>query len=807
MTKQKPWDQFEAIILLEAVIQIHEGHVDRKKTIAKVSASLRTKARNEGVIIDDVFRNEAGITFQMYSMESAYLGYTVMKKPPTKLFSKVVRLRASDRERYNTLLNEAKGMIVDSYNRESYQDWLMQEGMQKAAARNYGRRLNKLDEYLQQNGLSDQTLYNYVDIDELLRIYEIISKDEELISNHRGYLVAFRKYVLFRSGGSVQLGRGKGSSARNDNPERSAFQAWLIQEGMKKAAARNYGGWLNRIDSYVQEHDYCSKSIYEYDDPVELAELYKRLLLDDEISTKHRDYLTAFRKYIFYKSNGDIEFGRKKRQLSKGNSGSKKVKTDKASSPIITEQEKCRFAQLLNDFFCDGLVLNAIRLDKFRMLYENKFGIELTDDDELLINQLKAAGNYIDGRIYPEQNTDQNELLDDIIREIMNAFDKGACCIYIDCVMSRWQNDLANQLNVYNNVALKDLIMSKNLPDVFATSDVFKKTKEKVFPENDILEYMKKSHIPVGYDELQNEFWYFPLEIIKYTLVTTPSLVLVDSETYMYAPNFPASARELQHLVTIMKKRISAKGYLVAKDIAELISEKCPAIAINTEGYKDWAYRNVLRYLFRDYFEFGGSVVSEKGKKLEMWQVFSGFCREHERLTVMELKQFSSEIGVQIYWGAVLEEMVRINEKELIRKDLIHFDVESIDHVLDELCYKDYLPIKEVKLFLHFPPIGYSWNSFILESYLQYSKRFKLYHTGYSETGVFGVIVRRSAPYFDYRQVVVDMLANSDEWNDADSALTLIVEKGFQARKRWSDFDKVVQEAMLQREKKHMKRR
>lgn len=105
MTKQKPWDQFEAIILLEAVIQIHEGHIDRKKAIIDVSTALRTKARNEGLIVDDIFRNEAGITFQMYSMESAYLGYTVMKKPPTKLFSKVVRLRAIDRERYNTLFS------------------------------------------------------------------------------------------------------------------------------------------------------------------------------------------------------------------------------------------------------------------------------------------------------------------------------------------------------------------------------------------------------------------------------------------------------------------------------------------------------------------------------------------------------------------------------------------------------------------------------------------------------------------------------------------------------------------------------
>ncbi len=30
MAKQKPWNQYEAVILLEAYVQVYEGKIDRK---------------------------------------------------------------------------------------------------------------------------------------------------------------------------------------------------------------------------------------------------------------------------------------------------------------------------------------------------------------------------------------------------------------------------------------------------------------------------------------------------------------------------------------------------------------------------------------------------------------------------------------------------------------------------------------------------------------------------------------------------------------------------------------------------------
>ena len=894
--RQKPWDEYESIVLLEAYIRVYKGFSDRKKMIAYVSETLRGFAIHNGEEIDDVYRNIAGITFQMYSMESAYQERTI-NKPATKLFTEIAELRKYNRNDYNVLLAETKQKIRVC-NRAQYQAWLISIGMSKTAARNYGNWLNNIDEYVLENGYSERSIYEFEDVDSLVELYEMLNEDGDYVGSHRDYFTSLRKYILYRSDGKIHIGRESRSSSSDNSPKRYEYQDWLVKSGMQEKAARNYGNWMSNLSAYAMENGYSDKSLYDYDDAEELSKIYDVISIDEDISNNHRDYLTSFRKFILYRSEGTIQLGRTVRssreeenpkryeyqdwlissgmkdtaarnygnwlirlseyaldvgvidaslyeyedvsklialyeqlcedvtlvlehrdyltslrkyisyrsdgniELGRRQSSSKIFQEDKEDvhSIEVSDEDNKRFSIILERYFEEGLVINAIRLDKFRMLYEKEYGVSLSGDDNYLTDQLKTVGNLIDGRIYPKHGEKQNCLLSEIRGEICGVLQNGTSCVYISSVMHRWYQSLTEQLNIYNEIALRDILISEGMQGVYATNVVFKSTLSQVYPDKDIIDFMKNSHNPVNYNTLQERLWYIPLDIIKRVLVTTPSLAQVDAETYMYAPNFPASASELQQLIKFMNAVISDKGFLVSKDIAEIITEKCPTIAINTEGYKDWAYRNVLRYILQDYFEFGNSVVSKKGKKLEMWQVYRSYCRDYEHISINDLKQFSNDVGVQIYWDDVLYEMVRINDKEFVRRDLIHFDVNAIDCVLDEICQGDYIPINQIGLFLHFPAVEYSWNSYLLESYLTCSIRFALFHVSYSENGVYGVVVRKNSGFTNYREVVIDMLARSDEWSDTNDALALIVEKGYQARRRWTGFDKVVQEALLRRE-------
>lgn len=102
MATQKPWTIYEAAILLDGFLQFSEGTVSRKQAISNVSTKLRQIAINQDEIIDEIYRNINGITFQMASLESAYRGHTVMK-PPTRLFAEIVSIYKTDQTRYQKI--------------------------------------------------------------------------------------------------------------------------------------------------------------------------------------------------------------------------------------------------------------------------------------------------------------------------------------------------------------------------------------------------------------------------------------------------------------------------------------------------------------------------------------------------------------------------------------------------------------------------------------------------------------------------------------------------------------------------------
>ena len=109
MATQKPWTIYEAAILLDGFLQFSEGTVSRKQAISNVSTKLRQIAINQDEIIDEIYRNINGITFQMASLESAYRGHTVMK-PPTRLFTEIVSIYKTDQTRYQKILEDAMAM-------------------------------------------------------------------------------------------------------------------------------------------------------------------------------------------------------------------------------------------------------------------------------------------------------------------------------------------------------------------------------------------------------------------------------------------------------------------------------------------------------------------------------------------------------------------------------------------------------------------------------------------------------------------------------------------------------------------------
>lgn len=105
------WDKYETAILIDACVKVENNTISKEIAVSEVSADLRKLAISRGFEIDDIFRNENGISMQMTIMSAL-----LQNKPPklrnaSKLFSEMRDIYINDYNAYTQILAEAKAMI------------------------------------------------------------------------------------------------------------------------------------------------------------------------------------------------------------------------------------------------------------------------------------------------------------------------------------------------------------------------------------------------------------------------------------------------------------------------------------------------------------------------------------------------------------------------------------------------------------------------------------------------------------------------------------------------------------------------
>ena len=471
------------------------------------------------------------------------------------------------------------------------------------------------------------------------------------------------------------------------------------------------------------------------------------------------------------------------------------------NAPMSEEEE--RLALILKDSYENGFRINsAIDRGRIKVFYNERFGKELPLSDEQIMVSLKKVGVLREDRIYAKQDDEQIGLIKQIFEDVMLVFENGASCVYPEAIYQKYQVELAEMMQIYEAEFLGNILIEMSAGKLRKKQTFLCLTDRQTDLDRDVLEVLKKSPIPMTYADIQEVMWYIPLDKIKHVLVVTKSMVQVEQETYFYSMNLPISQDEITEVNRLIHQALEHRSYITDVELRQLIDDNCPGIAINTSELTTYGLRNCLGYILRDAYSFNGPIISSLGKELSMAEVFAQYCDDREQVTTEELKTLASEMNTVIYWDSVRDETIRISEDLLLRHDKVDFQIDEIDRVLDDLCDQNYIPLKDIGLFMHFPALCVQWNGYVLESYIyKYSKKFKLLHASFSASGFFGAMVRQDSGIEDYRALIVDVLANSNKWEDKNSALELLVEQGYQQRRKYADIEKVVHEAKLLREK------
>lgn len=361
MAKQRPWDKHEAAILLDAVIRVRSGEIERNQAIVDVSEKLRRKAQIAGIEIDNVYRNVAGITFQMHSMESAYVGHTLVK-PATKLFSEVVEMMRNSRDEYDVVLQEAIELTgASKASEEKYIKWLSRKVSAAQMSELYITYTQISDYFLEKKVLS-VPLLKTTDKRVLAVIQKTIDENKIFRFRHKRQInkmsAAIRYYVKYIKDGinenedmskpsdltqsknvyvkenEIQDSTDRESAEKeneqivdkketviSDDQRKKDFANWMLESGMAEASVRPYISSIGLAGDIALKNGIIPANIFEITDVEILKDAIGKLMIDPCFLKKNggrqNQLRAAWIKYINYL--GDSDFSTRDVNLDKTN--------------------------------------------------------------------------------------------------------------------------------------------------------------------------------------------------------------------------------------------------------------------------------------------------------------------------------------------------------------------------------------------------------------------------------------------------------------------------------------------------------
>ncbi len=177
--RQRTWDVYEAVILLDGVLDFIERDVSRNVVISRVSSDLKQMARNEGEVIDRSYRNRNSVSSHFDAMMGAYTG--IRHRNPSALFCKTVDIYRKDREHYETILEEAKAIINSKtdvwYCKNAFDQWLSGK-LTRTEINGLITVYYDIEEYCMNKGAISASVFEITDSETLSRV-ENCFKDED----------------------------------------------------------------------------------------------------------------------------------------------------------------------------------------------------------------------------------------------------------------------------------------------------------------------------------------------------------------------------------------------------------------------------------------------------------------------------------------------------------------------------------------------------------------------------------------------------------------------------------------------------
>ena len=838
MALRIPWDIEEAVLMLDMLLKSLDGKLTRKEAIRQVSEKLRRRAVNRGIEFDDIFRNENGITFQMSALEVAYTGKKTKLKQPTKLFVETVNLYRNNRELYEEILKEAENVVEPTSVQDEFCSYLSMQ-MPTFQLSDAYLMLSDIESFCLKRKILQNKLFETTDLETIKRVVQTVDSNRVFRFTYKQNLkkmstVIHAYYTFLKSYKPDEEKEAKliiqeaipslpdadsmkqkddavspqdisvpatEKTKLTDLEERQKFNDWMLSSGMSKATIASYMSSFGQCVKSVANYKLCETSLWNVSNAEDASHIYDQLFGISEFyeynKQQHNRFSAAFRKFIEYRSGGSPA---SLKPSQPARFAIEKMPTRRQENdPVLI-----RYKELLDKYFQKGFRMeSSLDMKKLRRFYQEQYGAELSDEDDLVCQGISSVTILHDGKAYLPDSMLSQEKKEKLLQYIEDRFSSGCDAIYYGALFTEFEEAFQGE-RIYTPEMLKTYLSYINKGNyVLQRSYLAKDYTVQMNPEDDIREYLKEAAGPVEVERLAAELSYIPEQKIKFALSTNNDFIWNATGEYFYEDCVHFSNSELEWISQFILDGIEERDFVTGNELVEAVEAHFPDIREMYQWITPVGMRNVIGYKLNDRFSFNGNIISKYGEDLSMAEVYAKYCRKHSRFTLDELNVLKQELGSTIYFDEIYANSLRISQNEFVSQDMAQFDVEATDEAIGRICTGQYMSFQEVRDFGTFPYAGYPWNEYLLEHFVaNYSQKFMLLHIGYSANVCAGAIVKQASSFKNFNDLLVDILANSNIVLEEDSALEYLRQQGYIARRRYSDIGRIVTEAKVVRSKK-----
>ena len=750
--KQPKWDIYEAAILLDGYLETQQKCQPRIQIIKRVSEQLRNMAINRGKVIDEVYRNENGISYQMQSMDSAYKGENVYV-PATRLFKEVVELYRTDTERYFDILEEAKRMVVAKQNnKEAFLVWAASV-LPAQRCKWIEKNILKMEHFAVVFKLISGSIFDITDTAMLTTIYEAAGKNKifqiknrKLIKNINDDFQTYMQYcsqlskkadqatdsdmlVIEPSAKSMSTfatltEQEAGTTASKHSmlvnaPTSAACEAEFLAylQNTAKLADKTCVSYVSSIRSaerYAIDNGYLSYSLFNEDKEKIIAtasELYSDSDFISYNDNQHNRFSAAINKLLEF-IGADIP---EKAAASLG-----KRHDNQITDPVEANSE---IVAVLKQHYEYGFKYDSIReLMRFRQ-FADEMGITLPEEDEALKTSILSSGTVIDDKVYCK-NDDMLQELQRIVDDILSS---GAVVIYYESLFENKQEWMESHV-ITSPDMLKEYLQYNISGCSFSKKFMVKGSRcSEKDAVTDELKRIWGAHPVESVYRLSDRLPYIPIGNIWRVISGNDLFVLSSEGEYLFIDRFRITKDEEEDILDFVDEICEENGFASLCDV--------PLGSIEEENYEltqTAIYNAIYKKVLSGKYHLNGKILTKEKSELDAVMLLKQYIKDKDECTFDEVAdkvvELTGGINRQYAFQALYDDMVRVDKNRFVANRLVNFSIDEIDTVLAGFITDNFRAIRDVTTFAMFPLCGQNWNHYLLESFCyKYSRKYSLH--------------------------------------------------------------------------------